>query len=402
MIRNLMKLGVLATVTGFSLNFASQTINEMVIAVHKREKTIADAIIKQQVQEMLKEAEKEIEKVQEETKIEIKQEEVAIKPPLPEKPKKDKPKEEKVEEEKVEQIEQVEVAEVQDEMIIEESEQTEVMVDGAATDANLDMTTYYALTKEDITYIGEYLVDHYFLFGYEYYQAETDPVRYARKKLASDMEDHVIGSIGDSFTLLRDMKSLNSATLTPLAENAHLLAAQFKETYKDVASQGEEFARIYESVNSFMDTYLATLNKAEETFKMLEETTNKALVLPMLLKSMNQDLLPSVKDVLNEGFALKEQTNKIYIERLEADFLITPEEVMDIIENPYSILPNKVPPTTPNEPNTVVLEEEIQPPVTTTSKPAESDVLKESEVGHATHEEATNLQSEETLESEGN
>ena len=198
------------------------------------------------------------------------------------------------------------------------------------------------------------------------------------------------------------MKSLNSATLTPLAENANLLAAQFKETYKDVASQGEEFARIYESVNSFMDTYLDTLNKAEETFKMLEETTNKALVLPMLLKSMNQDLLPSVKDVLNEGFALKEQTNKIYIEGLEADFLITPEEVMDIIENPYSILPNKVPPTTPNEPNTVVLEEEIQPPVTTTSKSAESDVLKESEVGHATHEEATNLQSEETLESEGN
>ncbi|MDU6853710.1 MAG: hypothetical protein ACLSH8_03855 [Zhenhengia sp.] len=398
MIRNLMKLGVLATVTGFSLNFASQTINEMVIAVHKREKTIADAIIKQQVQEMLKEAEKEIEKVQEETQIEIKQEEVAIKPPLPEKPKKDKPKEEKVEE----KVEQVEVAEVQDEMIIEESEQTEVTVDGAATDANLDMTTYYALTKEDITYIGEYLVDHYFLFGYEYYQAETDPVRYARKKLASDMEDHVIGSIGDSFTLLRDMKSLNSATLTPLAENAHLLATQFKETYKDVASQGEEFARIYESVNSFMDTYLDTLNKAEETFKMLEETTNKALVLPMLLKSMNQDLLPSVKDVLNEGFALKEQTNKIYIEGLEADFLITPEEVMDIIENPYSVLPNKVPPTTPNEPNTVVLEEEIQPPVTTTSKSAESDVLKESEVGHATHEEATNLQSEETLESEGN
>ena len=397
MIRNLMKLGVLATVTGFSLNFASQTINEMVIAVHKREKTIADAIIKQQVQEMLKEAEKKIEKVQEETKIEIKQEEVAIKPPLPEKPKKDKPKEEKVE-----QIEQVEVAEVQDEMIIEESEQTEVMVDGAATDANLDMTTYYALTKEDITYIGEYLVDHYFLFGYEYYQAETDPVRYARKKLASDMEDHVIGSIGDSFTLLRDMKSLNSATLTPLAENAHLLAAQFKETYKDVVSQGEEFTRIYESVNSFMDTYLATLNKAEETFKMLEETTNKALVLPMLLKSMNQDLLPSVKDVLNEGFALKEQTNKIYIEGLEADFLITPEEVVDIIQNPYSILPNKVLPTTPNESNTVILEEEIQPPVTTTSKPTESDVLKESEVGHATHEEATNLQNEESLESEGN
>lgn len=348
MIRNLIKLGVLAVVTTTSLNFASRTINEMVIEVHQREKTIADAIIKQQVQEMLKEAEKEIEKVQEETQIEIKKEEVTIKPPLPPKPKKEKPKEEK--------IEIVEVAEVEEPTPMEENTQIEeAPTEGIATEANLDLTTYYTLTEEDVTYIGEYLVEHYFLFGYEYYQKEEDPIRYVRKKLASDMEDQVISSIGSSFTLLQDMKNLNSATLRPIAENARVLRERFKEDYKDVGSQGEEFASIYESVKDFMDIYIEALEKAEGTFKLLEETTNKALVLPMLLKSMNQDLLPSVKDVLNEGFALKEQTNKIYIEGIDASFLITPDAVMEIIENPYSILPDKVPPTmtiTPPEINT--------------------------------------------------
>ena len=347
MLSNLIKLGVLAVVTTASLNFASHTINEMVIEVHKREKTIADAIIKQQVQEMLKEAEKEIEKVQEETQIEIKKEEVAIKPPLPEKPKKEQPKEEKVE--------PVEVVEVEEPAPVEEANQIEEEpAAGAATEANLDLTTYYTLTDEDMTYIGEYLVEHYFLFGYEYYQKEEDPLRYTRKKLASDMEDQVISSIGSSFTLLQDMKNLKSATLGPITEKARVLRESFKENYKDVGSQGEEFAKIYESVNDFMDTYIGALEKAEGTFKALEETTNKALVLPMLLKSVNQDLLPSVKDVLNEGFALKEQTNKIYIEGMDASFLITPEAVMEIIENPYSILPHKVPPmtTTPSETHT--------------------------------------------------
>ena len=54
MIRNLMKLGVLAAVTGFSLNFASQTINEMVIAVHKREKTIAMQLLSSRCKKCLK------------------------------------------------------------------------------------------------------------------------------------------------------------------------------------------------------------------------------------------------------------------------------------------------------------------------------------------------------------
>lgn len=333
MIRNLIKLSVLGGVVICALNVASSTINEMVIEVHKREKTIADAIIKQQVQEMFKEAEKEIEKVQEETKIEIKKEEVVIKPPLPEKPKKEEPKKEVAKEEETAPKEEVEVAEVE--------EEKDALVDGAASDAVLDVSTYYTLSEEDMLYVGNYLVEHYFLFGYEYYQAETDPIRYERKKLASDMEDQVISSLNEGFLLIKDLKGIDAKKLQPIVENAHTLAENFKETYKGVGDKGEEFKQIYDSVNGFFDTYVGALDKAQSTFTTLNETTNKALVLPMLLKSLNQDVLPSVKEVLNQGFALKEQTNKIYVEGLDASFLISPEEVMEVIENPYSILPPK-------------------------------------------------------------
>lgn len=378
MMRNLIKLGVLILVTSFSLNVASQTINEMVIAVHKREKTIADVLIKQQVQEVFKEAEKAIEKVQEEEKVEIKQEEVVIKPPLPPKPKKEQ------EEAKVEQgqVEQVEIEQVLESENIEKIEEKEDLAQQVTTDAQLDITTYYALTPEDQVYIGNYLVEHYFLFGYEYYQAETDPVRYARKKLASDMEDYVIESLAESFNLLGHMENLKEEQLIPLTEKAILLTEEFKETYKDVANEGEEFAAIYKSVESFMDTYVMTLNKVGETFQLIEQTTNKALVLPMFLKGINQDVLPSVREVLQKGFALKEQTNKIYTEGMQKDFLITPEEVVEILENPSSILIDASEIPQENE-------ESLEP------------ISETTEIEHSKQDEEENNTYEEILESEG-
>lgn len=334
MIRNLMKVGILGMVTSLSLNAASQTINEMVIQVHNREKTIADTLIKQQVQEVFQEAEKAIEKVEVETQKAIKQEEVVMKPPMPPKPQKEQEALE-VEEVQLEEVEQEQVVESEP---IEPREEKQDLEQQVTTDAQLDITTYYNLTPEDKVDIGNYLVEHYFLFGYDYYQAETDPIRYARKKLTSDMEDYVITSLAESLDLLSNIQGLKGEQVRPLVEKAILLSQEFRDTYKDVGNEGEEFEAIYKSIEAFMDTYVSTLNKVEDTFKLIEETTNKALVLPMFLKGINQDILPSVKEVLQKGFDLKEQTNKIYIEGIDHDFLMTPEEVMAILENPTSVL----------------------------------------------------------------
>ncbi|WP_053985389.1 hypothetical protein [Niameybacter massiliensis] len=328
--RNLIKLIVMCIVATCSLNTASEIINDMVIEVNKREKTIADALIAQQVKEMFKEAEKEIAKAQEEAQVEIKVEEVKIKPPLP--PKEEKPKKK----EPVKEVVQEEVKAETEEPIVAEEE-----VEDAATNSQVDMATLATLTVEDMNIIGEYLVEHYFLFGYEYYQNETDPTRYERKKLASDMEDQIIASIQDGFGLLKDLKSLNRQTFVTMREKATELAKNFSENFKNVGEKGEEFTAIYESGNAFFTTYIDTLQKGQDTYAMVEETTNKALILPILLKQMNESLLPGFKEVLNQGFTLKEKTNKIYIEGIDASFLITPEEVMKVIENPYSILPPK-------------------------------------------------------------
>ncbi|MEG2546605.1 MAG: hypothetical protein RSA51_08605, partial [Niameybacter sp.] len=340
--RNLIKLGVLIVVATCALNTASGMINEMVIEVNKREKTIADALIAQQVQEMFKEADKEIAKVQEEEQVEIKVEEVQIKPPLPPKPEKPK-KSEKVEE-VAKEAEEAPVA-LEGEQMAEGDE----IKEDAATNSQMDMATLYALTPEEMTLIGEYLVDNYFLFGYKYYQEETDPTRYARKKLASDMEDQIIASLQEGFGLVNDLKGLNLEKIKGMREQAVVLAETFKETFKEVGKQGEEFDAIYESGNAFFNTYINTLQQGESTYTLLEQTTNKAMVLPILLKQMNETLLPGLKEVFNQGFTLKEKTNKIYVEGIDASFLLTPEEVMDVIENPYSILPPRPEVTPPSE-----------------------------------------------------
>lgn len=356
MIRNLVKLSLLGGVILCALNVSSRTINEMVIQVHAREKTIADAIIKQQVQDMFKEAQKEIEKVEEETQIEIKKEEVVMKEPIPKKPKKKEEVKQVVEvKEEVTGESAKDAIEVIKEETVEETPTPETLE--VASDAALDITTYSALSEEDMIYIGDYLIEHYFLFGQVYYENETDPLRYERKKLVSDMEDQVIASLNEGLGLIKDFQGLDADKLKPIIENTGILAEAFKQDYKEIVAKREEIENVYNSVNGFFDTYLKALDKAQTTFTLLEDTTNKALILPMFLKSINQDLLPSIKEVLNQGFSLKEQTNKIYVEGLDASFLITPEEVMVVIENPYSILPPK---TIETEVTTSVEESEIE------------------------------------------
>lgn len=338
--QNLLKLIVLLIVGGLSLNIGSDKINNMVIEVSKREKTIADALIKQQVQEMFKEAEKEIAKVEKEEKVKIKVEEVKIKPPLPEKEKvnkKEKAKQEtKDEAVEKENIEIVKETSIEGDEKIESKQEAQIWV---GADSQIDVATYSTLTEEEILLVGNYLVEHYFLFGYDYYAKEEDPIRYERKKLASDMEDQIIGSLQNAFGISKDLNKLNKIQLQEMKEEAKTYANTFKEQFRGVGEKGEDFATIYESGNSFFDTYIATLEKGENVFNLLEQTTNKTLILPILMNQINETILPSAKAVLNEGFTLKEKTNTIYIEGIDGSFLITPKDVMAILENPYSILP---------------------------------------------------------------
>ncbi|MGL5675876.1 MAG: hypothetical protein ACRDDX_05665, partial [Cellulosilyticaceae bacterium] len=228
MLRNIIKLGVLGIVAGCSIQASSHYMNEMMLELERRQPTITDVIIKQQVQESLKEAEAEIEKVQKEQNIVIQQEEVAVKPAKP--PKEEKPKED-VPKEEVPTPEQ-EVAQNEEPATGQEGE-------GAGNQlTSINLAAYSELTEAQMNEVINYLIDHYFLYGYEYYSRETDPVRFERKKLASDMEDPIIQSISKMQNLMGSLTSLKASDIKPILDEAVMLREQFKTSYSNVGAKG--------------------------------------------------------------------------------------------------------------------------------------------------------------------
>ena len=329
MLRNLIKLGVLGVVAICSLETSSYYINQIVLEVEARQPTLTDFIIRQQVQESLKEAEKEIEQVVQEENIVIQQEVVQIKPA-------EQPKEPVVE--APIEVETV-LTEEMDETLLQEDVVADNVTESVTPDFSTDdLLQYTELTDEDMGYVINYLIDNYFLFGERYYTVEEDPVRYERKKLANDMEASIIQSISELSQLASSLLSMKAADIQPILEETTVIATDFYERYQDVGDNGVIFQEVYEEGILYFEAYIRGLTNAVETFETIETTTNKALVLPMMLKRINQDILPAIRDVLNQGFAVKEKTNVIYLEGLDDHFLLTPQEVIAIIENPHPII----------------------------------------------------------------
>lgn len=325
MVRNMIKLGVLACISVCSLEIASHYLNAIVIEVEAKEKTIADALIKQQVQESLKEAEQKIEQVVKEENIVIETEEIEMKPSEPPK---------KIEEviEVVEKSEPIEeTIDVSEEVIIAEG------ID-ATSSVELDIEEYDALTKEEVLMLGDYLVDNYFLHGYVYYNQEEDPIRRERKKLAHEMEVYVIESISGLLNFSSNLGGISSEELSPILTQTQALAEEFEVIYENVGEEGEVFESIYKDINTYFEMYIQAMTIGIESLETIEQTANKALVLPLILKSLNQEIMPAAMEVLDQGFALKEKTNAIYLEGIDTSFLLTKEEVIEIISNPDKVL----------------------------------------------------------------
>ncbi|MEG1828603.1 MAG: hypothetical protein RR309_04200, partial [Cellulosilyticaceae bacterium] len=345
MIRNISKVIILAIVSFGSLEIASGTINQLVTEVKAREETITDALIKKQVETAFKEVEKKIEEVAIEENIEIKTEKVEMKPPevKKEEVKKEEPKEEIATGEGG--TEEITTSEIED--ILEVTEEgVEIAVD---------------ITADDIIYIGKYLVENYFLDGNRYYQSETDPIRYERKKLTHEMEVYVISSLSSLINIVMDMNQINEETIGLIIEDATVLSEEFSSKFKEVEMQGEVFAIIYEEVNSYFTEYLGTLKKMKVSLESIKTAPNPSLVIAIIMKDLNQVIIPGIKSVINTGLDLKNRTNAIYIEGVEGIKLLTSEEVIGIIKDPQSIMAKEEIPENPLETDLMKTEEIKEP-----------------------------------------
>lgn len=319
MSKNIFKAVSLFLITIFSLYISSYFINDYVLEVEAKEKTIADMIVKQQMQAALKEAEEKIEAAKKEENIVIETEKVEMKPPVVvEKP---------IKEEVAELPEKTEenIQDTVEESIPEPVEDTNtIIIPGLGEFAELD--------EKAVEEIGNYLVDNYFLNGFVYAENETDPERKAEKELVRDMETYVVNSLQVMIEILDNIQTLKFDGIDEIRQNVEALSVEFKEKYLTVEEYGPEFAEVYSFINQYFDKSLFAIDKTKEVFDIVNTSPNPVLAITVVLSSMEKDIMPALKDILNSGFDLKEKTNAIYLEGVEGKALMSKEEVKEIIK----------------------------------------------------------------------
>lgn len=346
--KNFVKWSILLGITCASLKTASYAMNHLLVQAKTREKTIADLMIQQQMRQTLKEAELKIAQAVEEEKLVIEQEKVVMKPPTPTLEEKKLTKiEEKAKKKKEEMLNREKQDQQSDESMVQETQADDKQLDegiDAEAEAVLEMNieTYTNLTDEEQTVFITYLIEHYFLHGHVYVMQEEDPIRYEKKKLASDMEDVIIESIHYLLPLRAKLMTLKADDLKRIQDEVNRLSESFTKTYEKVYEKGKVFEAIYEASQAYFESYQEGINRAIQVLETLETASNKALVLPLMVRGINQEVVPAIKQILEQSFELKEKTNSIYTEGIDATSVLTRNQVIQYINDPYLILEKEV------------------------------------------------------------
>ncbi len=339
MIKNILKITFLSILLVISLRISTSVVNDYLIEVEAREKTLADLVIRQQMQEELEEAQAKIDEAIEKEDIVIHTEDVTIKPPV------------------VEETQEVE--DVLDTDVVVDTETTTnsaITSDGAtdndsqeATEGSENLDDQNPLVDEalsmiegvdgldqisddTITEVTRFLIENYFLDGYYYAEIETDPVLKQRKELARDMEEYAILSLYDALGLLDVLETFDITKVEEIATTIDSLHLEFLDKFSEVAVNGEEFATIYNIVDEYFITLSSAMQEVHTIVADINESSNPFLALTFALSSIEEDLMPKFTEILNKAFDLKDITNVIFLEGTGESVPLTKEDILVIIE----------------------------------------------------------------------
>ena len=204
----------------------------------------------------------------------------------------------------------------------------------------LPVRSMFLLSSDQQTKVIDFLVDHYFLDGYKYSNAETRPELKEKKKLAADMESGVVGSLNLVMGSMNfnDITSVLSTDYSSMADDIRTTKKEFEETYKDAYKYGDHFADLYDNSLSYFDRLIKALEKLDDTARQYRQATNPLLALGLLTNSIDNVIIPEILGVLEESFGLVEASQEIFLEGTSGTQLLTREEVTDIILNPALVL----------------------------------------------------------------
>ncbi|MCM1024350.1 MAG: hypothetical protein NC395_09885 [Prevotella sp.] len=350
----LLKILIILAV-GLLCTFAAAYGTESYAAdVAAREKTLAEAVMQSRLEEQLKKAEEqariELEEQGEtlvtsvmETKpavteptetepTETSETEMETSPTETEPPETEVTEEETSETEATAATEAAAAAEVPEEIVTDFTRGGMLPADRTG----IPVKTMFGLTPAEQEQVVNFLIDHYFLDGFKYAEAETRPELKEKKLLAAEMESGAVQSLNMILNAVNvsDISSMLSADYGALKEEAEALRDEFAEKYSGAERYGEQFAALYGDSLKYFDRLISALANVEETAKQYSEAANPLLALGLLTSGLNDVIVPEIMGVLEQSFDLVETSQEIFLEGTTGARLLTRDEVRDIITNP--------------------------------------------------------------------
>lgn len=310
-----------------------------------REKTLAEAVMQSRLEEQLKKAEEQARLELEEQGETLVTSVMETKPAVTEPPETETETETETKTTPPETETETEISseETSDTTVTEPAEtEDEIITDYTRggilpTDrTGIPVKTMFGLTAAEQEQVIGFLVEHYFLDGYKYAEAETRPELKEKKLLAAEMESSVVQSLNMVMDTVNtsDISSMLSADYGAMREEAESLRNDFAENYRGAKQYGEQFAALYEDSLKYFDRLITALANVEDTAKQYSEAANPLLALGLLTSGLNDVILPEIMGVLEQSFDLVETSQEIFLEGTQGTRLLTRDEVRDIITNP--------------------------------------------------------------------
>ncbi len=204
----------------------------------------------------------------------------------------------------------------------------------------IPLRSMFTLTESEKNIVVNYLIEHYFLDGYEYSSRETRPELKEKKRIAAEMESGVIETVNMLFENLNmsDVSSLLSADYGKMQADVSGIRDEFEKKYSDAYSYGENFGKLYDDSLKYFDRLIKALENIENTSDQYKNASNPLLALGLLTSSLDDVIIPEIMGVLENSFDLVEVSQEIFLEGTQGTQLLTRDEVRDIISNPGLIL----------------------------------------------------------------
>ena len=328
----ILAVGVLCTVA------AAYSTEGYAAETAAREKTLAEAVMQSRLEEQLKKAEEQARLELEEQGETLVTSVIGTKPVVTEPPETKPSKTEPPETEAETSAEEMSGTAAAETSAAEDKIITDYTRGGIlpADRSGIPIKTMFGLTATEQEKVVNFLIDHYFLDGFRYAEAETRPKLREKKLLAAEMESSVVQSLNMVMDAVNvsDISAMLNADFGALKTEAESLRNDFAENYRGAGQYGEQFAALYEDSLKYFDRLILALGNVEETARQYSEAANPLLALGLLTSGLNNVIIPEIMGVLEQSFDLVETSQEIFLEGTTGTRLLTRDEVRDIITNP--------------------------------------------------------------------